>query len=208
MTIEARRRPVWRTYDAQWALNAAAHVRAGGHAVMRARGGPWWMVLPCDDDGMLPELSAWALLDLGVAEFSVVPSGPFEGRVSATLTPRQRRIVEAWCDRDATQGESTVEVALDCMACAMCCRHNRVELEEPDDLARWTAAGRDDLAGSAFVRRRGGRRYLRLAPSGDCVHLVGNACGVYALRPNNCRAFPMGSEGCLSARAEAGLDPA
>jgi len=197
---------VWRTYDPQWADNAAAHVRAGGHAVLRARSGPWSLVLPCDAEGMLPELSAWALLDLGVAGFSVLDAGPFAGQISASLTPRQRRVVEDWCDRDAVHGTSTVTVTLDCLACAMCCRHNRVELEEPDDLARWTEAARDDLAGAAFVRRSKGKRYLRLVPGGDCVHLEGNVCGIYTLRPNNCRAFPAASEGCLSARREGGLD--
>ncbi len=162
--------------------------------------------MPRDGEGGVPELSVWALLDLGVGGFEVVEAGPCAGLVEAVLSPRQRRVVEAWCDRDGGQPESTAEVVLDCMTCAMCCRHNRVELEVPDDLERWREAGRADLGGPSWVRRRGGKRYLRLLGDGDCVHLTGNVCGIYALRPNNCRAFPAASEGCLSARVEGGLD--
>ena len=51
------------------------------------------------------------------------------------------------------------------------------------------------------MRPSRGRRVLRVV-RGDCVHLAGNDCVIYELRPDNCRAFPAGSEGCLGARAE------
>ena len=57
------RRPVVRSYLPTYLANAVKHVRAGGHAVIRATTS-WYLLLPCDDDGDMPELAAWALLDL------------------------------------------------------------------------------------------------------------------------------------------------
>lgn len=192
-------RPVWRTYDPRYEDNAVAHVRAGGHAVMRQEP-RWWLLLP-SDDGVIPELTAWAMLDLGVAGFDEVESGPAAGLLRVALPRRLREHVMDWCERDAVYATSTVAEALDCRACAMCCRKNRVLLDA-DDEARWAAEGRAELSGAGYVRASRGKRRLRVLPGGDCVHLRGNDCGIYALRPDNCRAFPAGSEGCLGARAE------
>ncbi|MDB4931655.1 MAG: hypothetical protein JWM10_4139 [Myxococcaceae bacterium] len=192
-------RPVWRTYDPRFEANAIAHARAGGHAVVRAEA-RWWLLLP-SDEGMIPELTAWAMLDLGVGGFDEVESGPAAGLLKVMLPKRLREHVMDWCERDAEHPAPLVAEALDCRACAMCCRKNRVLLEA-DDEARWAEAGRAELSTEAFVRESNGRRTLRVLRGGDCVHLVGNDCGIYALRPDNCRAFPAGSEGCLGARAE------
>jgi Fe-S-cluster containining protein len=44
---------------------------------------------------------------------------------------------------------------------------------------------------------------LVLAKNKDCKHLArDNKCGIYALRPDACSHFPVGSECCLSAREE------
>lgn len=192
-------RPVWRTYDPRFEENAIAHVRAGGHAVLRAEP-RWWLLLP-SDDGMIPELTAWAMLDLGVRGFDEVESGPAAGLLRVMLPKRLREHVLDWCERDGEHATSLVAEDLDCRECAMCCRKNKVLLE-PDDEARWTDGGRADLSTEAYVKDARGRRVLRVLRGGDCVHLRGNDCGIYALRPDNCRAFPAGSEGCLSARAE------
>ena len=197
-------RPVWRTFLPRFLGNAAVHVRAGGLAVVR-HPGAWSLLVPCDPEGAIPELAAWALLDVGVRGFDRVTEGPAEGLLEARLPRALQPTASDRCERDSTAPGSTVAMDLDCRACAWCCRSNRVVLED-EDIARWTDAGRDDLGSSRYVRRvRGGRR-LRVLPGGDCVHLGGNDCGIYALRPDNCRAFPAGSEGCLGARAEAGLD--
>lgn len=193
-------RPVWRTYDPRYESNAIAHVRAGGHAVLR--GEPrWWLLLPSDDQGVIPELTVWSLLDLGVAGFDVVEEGAAVGLLRVKLPKRLYGQVERWCERDGGHATSVVREAYDCRACAMCCRKNRVELE-PDDEARWGDAGRAELSGEAFVKASRGKRVLRVLRGGDCVHLRGDDCGIYELRPDNCRAFPAGSEGCLVARAE------
>ena len=193
-------RPVWRTYDPKYEPNAVAHVRAGGHAVLRAEP-RWWLLLPSDAEGVIPELTVWSLLDLGVGGFDVVEEGPAAGLLRVKLPKRLREQVEQWCERDGDQPASVVRESYDCRACAMCCRKNRVQLE-PEDEARWTDAGRVELSGDAYVKESRAKRVLRVLRGGDCVHLRGNDCGIYELRPDNCRAFPAGSEGCLSARSE------
>lgn len=197
-------RPVWRTYDPRFVANAAAHARAGGHALVRDE--EWYVLLPRKDDGTLPELAAWALLDLCIDNFRKVARGAAAGLVKAVVPRRKRGLVAEWCERDSTSPDSTLVLTLDCRACAMCCRNNRVILDE-DDLARWRDAGRDDLLSKTYLRRSNGKLVLKLLPDGDCMHLVGNDCGIYAVRPFNCSVFPAASEGCLSARRDAGLDP-
>ena len=73
---------------------------------------------------------------------------------------------------------------------------------EPEDEERWVLSARPELSTAAYVRESSGKRLLRVLRGGDCVHLSGNECAIYEMRPDNCRAFPAGSEGCLSARAE------
>ncbi len=199
------RRPVVRAFHPRFLSNAAKHVRAGGHAVIRATPS-WYLLLPCDDDGDMPELAAWALLDLQIEKSARVKDGPAKGLVKARVTRVLRGIVEGWIERDATQPESSTVITLDCLACGACCRENDVVLEK-EDLARWREAGREDLLDAKYLRAR--KRKLKLLPSGACVHLgAGNACGIYEVRPDNCRAFPAGSECCLFARDEAGLTTA
>lgn len=198
------RRPVVRSYQPEYLANAAAHVRAGGHAVIRAKPS-WYLLLPCDDDGVMPELSAWALLDLMIDRSSRVRDGDAKGLTRARVTRDLRDIVEGWIERDGAEPASTTTVTVDCRACGACCRDNDVVLEE-EDFARWRAAKRMDLADKAFLRNgRGKVKKLKVLQSGDCVHLRGNECGIYEVRPDNCRAFPAGSECCLFARAEAGI---
>ncbi len=185
---------MWRSYDPRWRANAVVHVRAGGHAVIR--GAPRWELLLPSPRGALRELSVWALLDLGLGRVGTSP----EGFASVALPDRLRERVEGWCERDGVHRASVRRERYDCRACAACCRKNHVVLDD-DDVARWQAAGRADLDGDALVRTVRGRRVLRLLRGGDCVHLAGNDCAIYDLRPENCRAFPAGSEGCLAARA-------
>jgi Fe-S-cluster containining protein len=193
------RRPVVRSYLPAYLANAVKHVRAGGHAVIRATPS-WYLLLPCDDDGDMPELAAWALLDLQLTKSTRVRAGEAKGLVRARITRELRYIVEGWIERDSVEKKSTTVVTLDCVACGACCRDNDVLLDK-DDFARWREAGRTDLMDGQFLRAR--KRKLKLLPNGDCVHLCGNMCGIYEVRPDNCRAFPAGSECCLFARDEA-----
>ncbi len=199
-----RERPVWRSYDPRWVANAVAHAKAGGHALVR-EAPRCWVLLPGGDDGSVPELTAWALMDARLGALSTVKGGPAAGMLRVTVPLAARGLVEGWCERDAGVATSTSPVDFDCRACAMCCRRN-LALVDDDDVEAWRAAGRGELAGEGFLREVRGRRALRVLRGGDCVHLRGNDCGIYELRPANCAAFPMGSEGCLSSREEAGLD--
>jgi hypothetical protein len=192
------RRPVVRSYLPKFLPNAARHVKAGGIAVLREPRG-WYLLLPCDADGDMPELPAWALLDIGVERSSRVREGVAKGLRRARVPADMKSVVEGWCARDSAEPESTTLETLDCMTCGACCRDNDVVLER-EDFARWRAAGRHDLEAPEFLRAR--KKKLRVLPNGDCVHLRGNLCGIYELRPNNCRNFPAGSECCLFARDE------
>jgi Fe-S-cluster containining protein len=61
-----------------------------------------------------------------------------------------------------------------------------------------------DVVKHPFAKKRSdGKLELTLLPSKRCRHLdAGNACGIYELRPNACRDFPVGSECCLYARED------
>lgn len=200
---ELRARPLWRTFDTPWIARAAEHCRAGGIAALR--GSPRWTVLfPCDAEGAMTELVAWAALDLRIKGFDEVTEGPARGLLTAELPPAAQRVVEHWCERDGVFPGHTRAVRFDCHECGVCCRQNRVVME-PEDFARWKEHGRRDFISAEHLRRAGGKMLLRVLDDGGCVFLRGNDCGIYALRPNNCRAFPMGGEGCLTSREEAGL---
>lgn len=93
---------------------------------------------------------------------------------------------------------------LDCRTCGACCRGRPgTVLVDPDDLARFRAAGRDDLAASLAP----GHFSLDALPAhddGQCVY-QGTAtsrsdCSIYEIRPDSCRRFERGSTECLSAR--------
>lgn len=200
MDARETQRPVWRSFDPRWVGNAAAHARAGGLAVVTARAA-FALVAP-GPEGELAELAVWALLDLRAGDLEPVDAGEAEGLLRVRLTPGQRAQCLAWAERDAALPGHTVGVDFACLDCAMCCRNNRVVLED-EDFARWAAAEPAVSPGRVHTRR--GVRTLAVLKNGDCQHLRGNRCDIYAQRPNNCRAFPMGSEGCLAAREEAGL---
>ena len=54
-----------------------------------------------------------------------------------------------------------------------------------------------------WVRTVKGVKLMSLEPNGRCVHLHNdNKCGIYEMRPDNCRWFPVGTEPCLIARRE------
>jgi hypothetical protein len=198
------RRPLWRSFTQRFLANAAAHVRAGGHAMVW-RPGPTkpvaWMLLPCGPEGEITELGLWSMLSLNKRNYEVIDSGPAKGLATMRIPRDYEAAVEAWCERDSKWPGATREIELDCVACSACCRANRVVLDD-DDFARWRAAGRDDLRGRAYTRTSKGAVVLRLKADKTCVHLNGTLCGIYTLRPDNCSLFPAGSEPCLQSRLE------
>lgn len=195
-------RPVVRSFNArQWPV-AAIHVRKGGHAVVwehrtRAR-----LLVPCPKDDDPKDLALYAILDLGKQRYDVSKRGVTKG-LATTLVPRDcNEMVRQRIQRDKVHRGATRIVTLDCRSCGACCYSNRVVLDD-DDMERFRKGGRAQFARMPYARRSRGELVLRLAPDGACLHLgAGNRCGIYAIRPEMCRVFPIGSECCLSARAE------
>jgi uncharacterized protein len=194
-------RPVVRSFSEQDA--AATHVRAGGHAVLWESSRKAWLVVCAPDPADLSDLNLWSILDLGLRGYARVLSGALEG-LAVRAVPRHRlRDVRHRIERDSVHRGPRREIDLDCLECGACCRAHKVVLIE-DDVARFDAAGRCELHRRPFARRdRKNRLVLAASRSGDCKHLGSkNRCGIYPIRPHACRCFPVGSEGCLSARVD------
>lgn len=196
-------RPVWRRFRPRYLPLAAAHVRDGGHAVICREDGLFDLLLTVDARGRITELGLWSLLALGKRRWRRVQDGPARGLATARLDASLEGSVLDWCMRDSAHEGPTRVLSLDCLECAACCQDAEVLLDD-EDLARLRAAGRADLARRSYVRRaRDGRITLRMAPGGRCQHLgADRRCGIYELRPDNCRAFVIGSEACLAARED------
>lgn len=201
--METITRPLWRSFPFSALAAAGEHVRGGGLAVVRGPSG-WKLFVPTDEDGDVPELCMWAMMDLGVRAPKRAEGGPLDGATWTKITDAQAVLVRRWLKRDRPLPGATTDVHLDCLTCGACCRRNKVILDD-DDFARWKDAGRTDLGARPYVRRERGRSLLVLRDDGDCLHLANNMCGIYTLRPDNCRAFPAGCEPCLSARIEDGV---
>jgi len=197
------RRPVVRSFDKRFVRECAAWVRAGGHAVLwdspdRAR-----LVLPRPDPDDPMDLGRWSIMDLGKSSYAVVRRGPLEGLATTPVPSDTLDIVRERATRDSIHRGPTRSMNLDCLACGSCCRSNDVILEKVDE-RRFARAGRTELMRPPLARRRrDGRIRLRLLPNGDCHHLgKDNRCAIYAIRPDACSQFPVGSECCLFAREE------
>jgi hypothetical protein len=195
-------RPVVRSFNRPFVDRAAAWVSAGGHAVvwMSSRKARLVFARPRRGDDF--DLGRWSALDLGRSEYAVSKRGPFAGMAYLRLPHDCYAIVRERVVRDSVHPGPTRELELDCLGCAACCKDNRVELDD-DDIARFDAAGRSDLARAPYARRDDGAVILVLRRDKRCKHLCDdNRCGVYAIRPGACSTFPPGSECCLSSREE------
>lgn len=99
---------------------------------------------------------------------------------------------------------------LDCLECGACCRTGAdgTLLIPPEDLTRWKAIGRHDLA-RAIQPGHFGMVAFATRSDGSCVHLGTrrnrNACSIYEVRGTTCRDFEKGSRQCLEFRREAGF---
>jgi uncharacterized protein len=195
-------RPVVRSFAAGFQTEAGLHVRAGGHAVVWTSPNRARLVFRKPTPGHEEDLGLWSLLDMGKTSWKAVSRGPLHGLATSPIPRDCIDLVKERIVRDSVHRSATRTMRLDCQACAACCRKNRVELLDVD-LARFRRAGRMDLARPPYVRRDGKKLVLRLLESKDCRHLMADKrCGVYELRPDACRTFPAGSEGCLFSREE------
>jgi len=195
-------RPVWRRFRARWMARAAAHVRRGGHAAVERQDGGLDILLGVDGAGKITELGLWSILAIEQQRWRRVKEGPAAGLAVTRVRARYEGSVLDWCERDSVHEGATRAIDLDCLECGACCHEANVILDEAD-FDRWRKAGRRDLLGRAYLKRADGRVTLRFAPSGRCQNLGhDNKCAIYALRPDNCSAFVVGSEACLAARED------
>lgn len=113
-------------------------------------------------------------------------------------------------DAPDTPGSSDAHDALDCLACGACCRtgHDGRILVPTEDLVRWRAIGRPDLAAQVQPGHFGEVGFATHA-NGACVHLgtpgAQNACAIYEIRGTTCREFERGSWQCLEFRRDRAL---
>jgi hypothetical protein len=201
-------RPVWRRFDSRFYDRAVAWVRAGGSAaVVLPRGNARGtsaprvdMLLATDDQGAITEAAYWSLLSVEQRRWVRVPRGSGKGLALARVQPHALEAVLDWCERDSIHPGPTRRLRIDCLDCGSCCHEANVILY-PEDIDRFRDAGREELAGSRYVRRRNGKLTLRFAVDGRCQHLRRDLkCRIYEIRPFNCSVFPVGSEACLAAR--------
>jgi uncharacterized protein len=195
-------RPVVRSYRWPHLEQAAAWVRAGGHAIVWITPRKARLVFARPRKGDDHDLGRWSVLDLGRTEYRLAGRGPFQGMAFIPVPHDCFGIVRFRVVRDSVHPEATRPIDLDCLSCGACCRDNRVELDDVD-VARFEQAGRADLARAPYARREDGSVILVLRKDKRCKHLAeDNRCGIYPIRPDACSSFPVGSECCLSAREE------
>lgn len=203
MPAAAVHRPVVRSFKKRFAREAAAWVRAGGHAFLWENDKRVFFVFPepaKDDEG---DFGAWGVYDMGKFRWQIADSGPLAG-LAKTLVPRDCVwIAKRRTERDSVHKGPTRKMSLDCTECAACCQDNEVILQDVD-VERFAEGGRPELAKAPYAKRhKDGRVILTLLPNKRCRHLAkDNRCGIYELRPDACSEFPAGSECCLYARED------
>jgi Fe-S-cluster containining protein len=196
-------RPIVRNFQAPHFEEAASWVRAGGHALVWVEPRKSRLVFAKPREGDENDLGWWSVLDLGKTTYRVARRGPFAGMAYMRVPHDCYTIVRDRVTRDSIHEGPTRAIELDCLACAACCKDNRVELED-EDIARFERAGRADLARPPWAKRDDGKVVLVLRKDDKhCKHLrADNRCGIYEIRPSACSTFPPGSECCLSSREE------
>ncbi len=193
-------RPVVRSFQAPHAKRAATHVRAGGHALVWDGQSRVRLVFRAPSGDRQRDLGYWSLLDLGGRRFQKEAAGPLRGLAVARVARGSVDLARTRAERDSVHPRATRAMRLDCETCGACCRNNRVRIERVD-LERFATAGRPGLGKPPYTRKDGDKVVLRLLRSRDCRHLrPDRRCAIYALRPDACRLFPPGSEGCLFSR--------
>lgn len=95
-------------------------------------------------------------------------------------------------DRRLRRFGEEIEAAIDCTACANCCRVTEVGITGRDieKLAKFIGAGEQDFVEQFTMRDESGALILKRDAPRGCVFLQGNLCSVYEARPQNCANFP------------------
>lgn len=203
MASAAVYRPIVRSFTSTYAKEAAAHVRAGGHAIVWETKSKALLVFsePAEDNP--DDFGLWAVYDMGKWRWKLETKGALRG-LATTPVPRDCLwIARRRAERDSIHRGARRKVGWDCTTCAACCQDNEVILL-PEDIQRFKDGGRPELAKPPYAKRhRDGRIILTLLASKRCRHLeTSNRCGIYSIRPHACSEFPMGSECCIFARED------
>ena len=196
-------RPIVRSFKQKFIKEAAAHVWAGGHAIVWENDKRALLVFKDPPKEEPEDFGAWAVYDMGKSSWQTHQSGALKG-LASTLVPRDCLwIAKRRTERDSIHPGPTRKMNLDCTKCAACCRDNEVILQ-PSDITRFKEGGRPELAKAPYAKRDSeGRLVLTLLENKRCRHLKrDNRCGIYELRPHPCSEFPAGSECCLFARED------
>ena len=196
-------RPLVRSFKRKFSKEAAAHVRAGGHAIVWDDDKHAMFVFGRPAEGDDADYGLWGVYDMGKWRWKVIERGALKGLAMINVPRDCLWIVKRRVERDSMHPGTTRKLVLDCTTCAACCQDNEVLLQKAD-LKRFEAAGRHDLTKAPYSRRRrDGKILLTLLPSKRCRHLAtDNRCGIYEIRPFACSEFPAGSECCLFARED------
>ena len=201
MSVTRVERPVWRHFREKFLARAVTWANQGGGALVTGEDGGIRMLFALED-GDIPELFLWAILDLEKRKWSRVHAGLAAGLGTSVIPRRKHWVAERWMERDGARPGPTATIVLDCLACGACCKGSKVIIN-PDDLVRWRRAGRPELARSPHVRKLGDKLLMPMSDAGPCRHLqLDNKCDIYELRPFNCSAFPAGAEPCLGTRED------
>ena len=94
-------------------------------------------------------------------------------------------------ERQFRHAAEDVHAAIDCRACAECCRVTEVQLVDRDTekLARYLGIPEKRFMEEYTTLDKDGATILR-RNAGGCVFPDGNDCTVYDARPGNCERFP------------------
>ena len=107
---------------------------------------------------------------------------------------RFRRWIKShnFVERQFRHAAEEVTDAIDCRACAECCRVTEVQLVDRDveHLARYLGLRPQKFLEEYTTRNEDRELILRRTEKEGCVFLQGNECTVYEARPGNCEKFP------------------
>ncbi|MBX3225702.1 MAG: YkgJ family cysteine cluster protein [Labilithrix sp.] len=203
VAVTPKYRPIVRQFDVKHVKNAAAHVRAGGHAFVWEGKRRVTFVFGEPEDDNPDDFGLWGIYDMGKWRWKLETSGPLKGLATSQVPRDCFWIARRRAERDSIHEGTKRKIAIDCTECAACCRDNEVLLQ-PEDIDRMVKGGRPELTKAPYAKRhKDGRIILTLLPNKRCRHLQpSNMCGIYEIRPHSCSEFPMGSECCLFARED------
>lgn len=118
------------------------------------------------------------------AELSRRPSGEV-----IDIKKKLRTKSSADIDRIVSEIGPKIEAAIDCTACGACCKVLEPQLcpEDSKRLANLESKTEEEFLKTRTTRLENGKRFLHSNP---CQYLCGNACSIYAQRPESCADFP------------------